>query len=70
MSAAQYDNPNDINRILHRDVLLVSKSNFTDIGQVAVALRKVNPVADNKSIWDLKADPIGVKIGLSTARFV
>ncbi len=46
------------------------EADFADEGQIAVALRVVDSVADDKFIRDLKADPIRAEIDLTTGGFV
>lgn len=49
---------------------VVRKSHFADVGQVAIALRKIDPVAHHEFIRDLEADPVSFEVDLSSCRFI
>ena len=50
--------------------LLIGKPDFADVGKIAVALRKINPIAHDESIGDFKSNPIGAKISFASTWFV
>jgi len=48
----------------------VHESDLADIGQVAVALRAVDPMAHDEFVGDLESDPVGGDIDLAPGRLV
>lgn len=51
-------------------VLSIGEANLADIGQVPIALGKIDSVPHDKFIWDLEPDPIRAEIHLAAGRFV